>query len=255
MEPLAAAVAAARQQWGDCVPVGPSQAETEDPALIEWRETSAPWADDEYVKARAELFISALELHKALIAAQADTFDANLGALMELISTDSESADDDGEAGLADVRRAAWRSFFLAVPVVQVPFEAAEPLLGGLAPYTLGWLLAAGADQLEEEDVTGLLQCFDRAVFAGDTVPMVPRPEIAAAVGLSVPAQPTAQDLADQLVRYGTWLPGGPSSCPCDDTESRWVGLPLRVVRGQDRTTVDRRNELGYDGLLVTDRD
>jgi hypothetical protein len=255
MEPLAATVAAARQQWGDCVPVGPSQAETEDPALIEWRETSAPWADDEYAKARAELFISALELHKALIAAQADTFDANLAALMELISTDTESAGDDGETGLADVRRAAWRSFFLAVPVVQVPFEAAEPLLGGLAPCTLGWLLAAGADQLEAENVTGLLQCFDRAVFAGDTVPAMPRPEIAAAIGLSVPAQPTAQDLADQVVRYGTWLPGGPSSCPCDDTESRWVGMPLRVVRGQDRTTVDRRNELGYDGLLVTDRD
>jgi len=255
MEPLAAAVAAARQQWGDCVPVGPSQAETEDPALIEWRETSAPWADDEYAKARAELFISALELHKALIATQADTFEANLAALMELISTDSESADDDGEAGLADVRRAAWRSFFLAVPVVQVPFEAAEPLLGDLAPGTLGWLLAASADQLEAEDVTGLLQCFDRAVFAGDTVPAVPRPEIAAAVGLSVPAQPTAQDLADRLVRYGTWLPGGPSACPCDDTEARWVGMPLRVVRGQDRTTVDRRNDLGYDGLLITDRD
>jgi len=27
------------------------------------------------------------------------------------------------------------------------------------------------------------------------------------------------------------------------------------VVRGQDRTTVDRRNDLGYDGLLITDRD
>ena len=54
---------------------------------------------------------------------------------------------------------------------------------------------------------------------------------------------------------YGTWLPGGPSACPCDDTEARWVGMPLRVVRGQDRATVDRRNDLGYDGLLVTDRD
>lgn len=255
MEPLAAAVAAARQQWGDCVPVGPSQAETEDPALIEWRETSAPWADDEYTRARAELFIAALELHKALIAAQADTFEANLAALMELISSDSESADDDGEAGQADVRRAAWRSFFLAVPVVQVPFEAAGPLLGGLAPGTLGWLLAAGADQLAAEDMAGLLQHFDRAVFAGDTVPAAPRSEIAATVGLSVPAQPTAQDLADRLVRYGTWLSGGPSGCPCDDTQPHWVGMPLRVVHGQDRTTVDRRNDLGYDGLLITDRD
>jgi hypothetical protein len=255
MEPLVTAVAAARQQWGDCVPVGPAQSEIEDPALIEWRETSAPWSDDEYAKARAELFIAALELHKALIVAQADTFEANLAALMELISCDTESVADDGAAGLADVRRAAWRSFFLAVPVVQVPFEGAGLLLGGLAPWTLGWLLAADADQFAAEDVTQLLQCFDRAVFAGDTVLAAPRPEIAATVGLSGPAQFTAQDLADQLVRYGTWLSGGPSAHPCDDTEPRWVGMPLRVVRGQDRTTVDRRNDLGYDGLLIADRE
>ena len=84
--PLAEAVAAARQLWGDHVPDGPSQAETADAALIEWRETSAPWADDEYATARAEVFLAALELHKALITAQADVFLANLGALMGLLS-------------------------------------------------------------------------------------------------------------------------------------------------------------------------
>jgi hypothetical protein len=31
--------------------------------------------------------------------------------------------------------------------------------------------------------------------------------------------------------------------------------MPLRVVRGQDRTTVDQRNDLAYDGLLITDRE
>jgi hypothetical protein len=31
--------------------------------------------------------------------------------------------------------------------------------------------------------------------------------------------------------------------------------MPLRVVRGQDRTTVDRRNDLAYDGLLITDQE
>ncbi len=90
--PLAEAVAAARQQWGDHVPDGPSQAETEDLALIEWRETSAPWADEDYATARAEVFLAALELHKALITAQADVFAANLGALMDLLSTDRVDA-------------------------------------------------------------------------------------------------------------------------------------------------------------------
>jgi hypothetical protein len=258
LEPLAKAVAAAREQWGDCVPVGPSQAETEDPALIEWRETSAPWADEEYARARTDVFVAALELHKALIVTQADVFEANLAALMELIAADPEPADgtdtQQTDTGLADLRLAAWRSFFLVVPVVHVPFEEAGSLFDGLGADSLGWLLAASADQLSAEDVPGLLECFDRAVFAGDTVLASPRPEIAETVGIQVPAQVTAQDLAERMARYGTWLPAGPSG-QLGDTEPRWVGTPLRVVRGQDRTTVDRRNDLAYDGLLITDRD
>jgi len=259
MEPLAAVAAAARQRWGDCVPVGPSQAETEDPALIEWRETSAPWADEEYAKARAEAFIAALELHKALIVAQADVFEANLAALMELIAADPCPGGDTSAEGtgveLAGLRLAAWQSFFLVVPAVHVAFDAAGSLLDGLGPDSLGWLFAAGADQLSAEDVPGLLDCFHRAVFAGDTVLAAPRLQIAETVGISLPAQATAQDLADRVVRYGTWLPPGPPAGPGHDAEPRWVGMPLRVVRGQDRTTVDRRNDLAYDGLLVTDRE
>jgi hypothetical protein len=250
MEPFAATVAAARQQWGDCVPAGPSQAETEDSTLIEWRETPAPWADEEYAQARAEAFIAALEMHKALVIAQADVFEANLSALMDLLTGDAAPA---GEARRPEVALAAWQSFFLLVPVLQVPFEAAEPVLRGLAPGAFGWLLAAA-------DASGLLHWFHRGVFTGDTVLAAPRPEPAEAAGLSVPQHSTAQDLADRLVRYGTWLParpssGAPSSGGPGGAAPRWLGTPLRVVRGQDRITVDRRNELGYDGLLITDRD
>ena len=34
-----------------------------------------------------------------------------------------------------------------------------------------------------------------------------------------------------------------------------FCGVPLIVVRGQDRNTVDRRNDLAYDGLLIAERD
>jgi hypothetical protein len=234
MEPLAAEVAAARQWWGDHVPAGPSQAETEDPALIEWRETTAPWADEEYANARVQAFIAALELHKALIATRAEIFEANLAALMELIADDpgttGETAPDDEARGAALL--AAWQSFFLVIPVVQVPFEATGALLDGLGPASLGWLLAADAEQLPADEATGLLGRFGRAVLAGD-----------------------GTELSDRVVRYGTWLSAGSSEAP-DDTEPRWVGMPLRVVRGQDRVTVDRRNDdLDYDGLLITGRE
>jgi hypothetical protein len=251
MAPLAEAVTAARQRWGDHVPAGPSQAETEDPALIEWRETMAPWADEEYANARAQVFVAALELHKALIAARPEVFEANLAALMELISadpgppsadrvpvsadqapggaagvvaTDGDAPDGDGTAHDA-VLLAAWRSFFLVVPVVRVPFAAAGSLFDGLGPGALGWLLASAADQLPAGDVPGVTRRFDRAVLAGVT--------------------------AAENSRYGTWLPAGPP----DEAAPRWIGMPLRVVRGQDRSTVDERNDLAYDGLLIAGRD
>jgi hypothetical protein len=70
---------------------------------------------------------------------------------------------------------------------------------------------------------------------------------------MPVQARRTAQHLADQLARYGTWLPSPGTGEP--DGTGRWVSTPLRVVRGQDRNTVNRRNDLAYDGLLITDRD
>jgi hypothetical protein len=86
-----------------------------------------------------------------------------------------------------------------------------------------------------------------------------------------VPRQPTAQEIADSLGRYGTWLPATPAIAPAGggaaqaaaaasgapeaSAAEHWVGTPLRVVRGQDRAMVDLRNDLAYDGLLVTDQD
>jgi hypothetical protein len=106
---------------------------------------------------------------------------------------------------------------------------------------------------------------FRRAVFAGDTVlagevdddaveGAAAEPRAAEIADVPVLAQATAQHLADGMVRYGTWLPSG-SPGPADDARLRWVGTPLRVVHGQDRSTVDRRNDLAYDGLLITDRE
>ena len=181
--PLAEAVALARQRWGDHVPDGPAQAETEDAALIEWRETSAPWADEEYAASRAEVFLAALDLHKTLIAARADVFAGNLGALMDLLCADpapsAAAGRADGESGrptigsvagrpidepaadsTAAAIAAAWQSLFLVVPVVHMPFGAIEPLFAGLGPTPLGWLLADHAERLPGWQARGILGCW-----------------------------------------------------------------------------------------------
>ena len=173
--PLAEAVALARQRWGDHVPDGPAQAETEDAALIEWRETSAPWADEEYAASRADVFLAALNLHKTLIVARADVFAGNLGALMDLLGADPAPAPPQAETEVADADSsaaaiaAAWQSLFLVVPVVHMPFGAIEPLFAGLEPTPLGWLLADHAERLPGWQARSILGLLNRAVLAGDT--------------------------------------------------------------------------------------
>jgi hypothetical protein len=362
--PLAEAVALARQRWGDHVPDGPAQAETEDAALIEWRETSAPWADEEYAASRAEVFLAALDLHKTLIVARADVFAGNLGALMDLLCADPAPAPPKTEtegtpeaageraataaapatsagagavadapggiaaassASAADSQAAAiasaWQSLFLVVPVVHMPFGAIEPLFAGLGPTSLGWLLADHAERLPGWQARAILGRLERAVLAGDTAgsgetaaggesgarsgngdagdnrSLADDGAVTADVyvdadedvdansdvkadgdvnGRSAPTESSAfnrtedvngasaQRIAERTSRYGTWLPAGrPDSAEPDDSAEAagddavrfWVGPPLRVVRGLDRATIDLRNNLAYDGLLVSDRD
>ena len=369
--PLAEAVALARQRWGDHVPDGPAQAETEDAALIEWRETSAPWADEEYAASRAEVFLAALDLHKTLIAARADVFARNLGALMDLLCADpvlaspqasadaAETTAADGPAATAGsgtttaadstaatsttadstaaAMAAVWQSLFLVVPVVHMPFGAIEPLFAGLGPTPLGWLLADHAERLPGWQADSILGRLDRAVLAGDTSgsgetalgdgrgtrsgngdagdnrsvaddsavtadadggggvtgrgdvtghgEVVQQRHQAEADDVKADGDvhdrgartesgafnrtedlsgASAQRIAERIARYGTWLPAGrPDSAePGDPAETAgaddarvWVGTPLRVVRGLDRATIDLRNHLSYDGLLVSDRD
>ena len=239
--PTAEAVAAARQRWGDHVPDGPAQAETEDAALIEWRETSRPWADEEYAAARAEVFFAALELHKALITARVDVVEANLAALMDLVSGE-RSAPDAPVTADSHAVLAAWQTFFLVVPVVQVPFAAAGTLFDGLGTGLLGWLLADRAESLPLRQALAALRRADRAVFAGDT----------AATKDSLATRASALRVAERSARHGTWLPAGPLG---DGPQRQWIAAPLRVTRGLDRATIDQRNEQTYDGLLIPDRD
>jgi hypothetical protein len=236
METVYAQIAAARRRWGPYVPDGPSYAETEDEALIELREHSAPWADEEFARARAELFFAALALHKALILGCPETFAANLAAWADLVSATGPS--ETGEAGSGpggstgttgpgrttgpaagepppEVALAAWQSFFLVVPVVSTTFAALGSLLSGLGRGSVGWLLAAGTDQVPPRQVAGALWRAEHAVLTGDHANSV--------------SADTSLGLAARGSRLGTRLPG-----------DAWTGLPL-----YPRSQTARRGEAG----------
>lgn len=200
MEAPQAAVTDGRRRWGGHVPEGSWYDGGEDAALALHREDSALWADTEFGAARAELFLSALALHKAFIMANADTLAANLGAWADMLTREG------GDGPPPDAALAAWQSFFLVVPAMSVTFESIGSLLPSLGGGSLGWLLADGAGQVPPQHVAGALWRANHAVLAG-------------ADDARAPGRVSAQRVADRTARYGTWLPDGPGPA--------WVGLPL----------------------------
>lgn len=238
MASLQATVARARLRWGDHLPDGPSYGEIEDAALIERREKSVPWGDEEYAAARAELFLAALTLHKTLIAAEAGTFEANFRALFDLLSTRGTPP---GPATLA-----AWQSFFLVVPVVRATFGGIGTLFAGLGRGALGWLLAERAGHVPPQHLAGALWRADRAVLAGDSLRAAPasvlpwagQRALARALEVDeewVPGRTSAQQAAERSARYGTWLPSGaPEGSAPEGAGLLWAGMPLYVRESAD---------------------
>jgi AAA domain len=240
-------VADARSRWGERVPDGPGYAETEQPELIEQRELSAPWADDEFSQARTRLFLAALALHKAFLLNAGPRLSRNLSAMMNIL-------DGKGRPG-REALLATWQTLFLAVPVVSTTFASFGRMFASLGRESLGWLLVDEAGQAAPQNAAGALWRSRRAVLVGDPLqlePVVTLPwggqrallEQFGVDPLWAPSRSSAQQLADRLAVAGTALPG-PAG------EDVWVGAPLRVHRRCDRPMFEVSNAIAYHGLMV----
>lgn len=241
------AIEEARQLWDAHVPDGPEYTETEQRDLIEQREMSAPWADEEFSQARTELFLAALALHKAFILAEARRMRNNLNALKDIL-------DGKGRPENPAATRAAWQTLFLVVPVVSSTFASFGRLFAGMGRESLGWLLVDEAGQAAPQNAAGALWRTRRAVIVGDPLQLEPvvnlpwggQRALAREFDVSeewAPSRASVQQLADRLAVVGTQLPG-----PAGDV---WVGAPLRVHRRCDRPMFEVSNRIAYHGLMV----
>lgn len=241
------AIEGARERWGKRIPDGEEYAVTARRDLIEVRELSAPWADEEFSSARTELFLSALALHKAFILAVGRRMRDNLNALMDIL--DGKGRPEDPAA-----TQAAWQTLFLVVPVVSSTFASFGRLFAGMGRESLGWLLVDEAGQAAPQNAAGAVWRTRIAVIVGDPLqlePVVALPwggqrALAREFGASeewAPSRSSVQQIADRRAAVGTQLPG-----PAGDV---WVGAPLRVHRRCDRPMFEVSNQIAYHGLMV----
>ncbi|AZM92461.1 AAA domain-containing protein [Streptomyces sp. W1SF4] len=240
------AVGAARARWEGFVPEGAWL--TDDPL----RERSAPWSDPEITRARTELFLAALDLHRAFLRCTARTMYANLMAGMDAVVGTVP-----GTVPEAHVR-AAWQSLFLVVPVVSTTFASLDRVFGRLGAQALGWLFVDEAGQATPQMAVGGMWRARRTVVVGDPLQLEPvvvlpwtaqralREESGVAEEWA-PGRTSVQRLADRANRYGTLLP---AELP-DGGHEVWVGAPLRVHRRCDDPMFSVSNAVAYDGLMV----
>lgn len=212
------------------------------------REVGALWTDEAWNRARSELFLAALRLHKAFLQGAPTEMRQSLHAAADLVGGSAPAEVPE------DAAQAAWQSLFFVVPVVSTTFASFARVFSHLGQESLGWLFIDEAGQASPQNAVGALWRSKHAVIVGDPLQLEPianlpfRAEQAIRGGFGVdeqwlPSRSSVQRVADRVTRLGTWLPGpdGPL----------WVGAPLTVHRRCDEPMFGIVNDIAYDGLMI----
>jgi hypothetical protein len=212
------------------------------------RELAAPWTDAVWNAARTRLFLAALDLHRAFLVTEADRMRQNLWGAIDILQGEVP-ADAPAEAV-----HAAWQSLFFVVPLVSTTFASFDRVFSHLGCESLGWLFIDEAGQATPQQPVGAIWRARRAVIIGDPLQLEPVVTLPFKAQQSLrryfrvdeawlPGLTSAQGLADQANRYGTYLPG--------DNDPVWVGAPLRVHRRCDEPMFGISNAVAYDNLMI----
>lgn len=210
----------------------------------------APWLNAEQQRARDDVFVAAMALHKAFADAAAKPLRHNLGALMSTF----------GSRALPTAEKRAlapdlWASLFLVVPLISTTFASVERMLGDLPLEGLGWLFVDEAGQALPQAAVGALMRTRRAVIVGDPVqiePIVVLPDtLTHAICRHFGVDPdrfnapnaSAQTLADAATPFLAEFQGRHGS--------RTVGVPLLVHRRCSEPMFSISNAVAYDRLMV----
>jgi len=210
------------------------------------REHVAPWATQEWLKAREEVFLAALDVHRAFIENNPREMLANLGLACDWLK---------GKALPQEVAKIALDSLCLSVPVISTTFASVPRMFASLGKESVGWLLIDEAGQALVQHAAGAIWRAKRTIVVGDPKQLEPVCTVSGVMEDSLarhfnvasdmwPSQTSAQALADRSARVGTWLP--------DELQDKvWVGCPLRLHRRCDEPMFGISNAIAYGGTMV----
>jgi hypothetical protein len=214
------------------------------------KQTTVPWLNAEKQRARDDVFVAAMALHKAFIDAAAKPLRQNLGALMNTFGGRSFPTAEK-RALIPDL----WSSLFIAVPLISTTFASVERMFADLPAEGLGWLFVDEAGQAVPQAAVGALMRSRRAVIVGDPMqiePIVTLPDaLTQAICKQFGADPdrfnapnaSVQTLADAATSYVAEFH--------TKYGSRTVGVPLLVHRRCAEPMFGISNAVAYDHQMV----
>jgi hypothetical protein len=212
------------------------------------RHLTVPWLDRTAQRARDDVFVAAMRVHRAFLAAAARPLHHNLGAMMRVFG---RGADARTRPVLADL----WASLFLVVPVLSTTFASVDRMLAELPAEALGWLLIDEAGQALPQAAVGALMRSRRAIVVGDPMQIEPvvvlPPSLTQAICAAFDVDPdrfdapvaSVQTLADGATAFSAEFTGR--------SGSRTVGVPLLVHRRCAEPMFGIANAIAYDRLMV----
>lgn len=208
---------------------------------------TSPWIHHEIQNTRAELFISAMNLHKSFILNSSNNFSNNLKALKYMATSGF------WPSKLYDLLPHMWATFFMVVPTISTTFASFANLFGNMNANSIGYLLVDEAGQSAPQVAAGAIYRTKRAIIVGD--PMQIQPVVTIPKGVNQALlnyynvesswdilEESVQTLADKANRYGTVL--------SQNGNSKWIGCPLRAHRRCMDPMFSVSNAIAYNNSM-----
>lgn len=220
-----------------------------------------PWNFKKMHALRSEIFIKALNLHKAfIINAGSPRIGKNgklkMGPLMNNLRVMKRKISQGLPKKYDHIVPHLWASFFCVVPTVSTTFASFGNLCQGLESGSIGYLLIDEAGQAVVQAAAGAIYRSKRVIVVGDPMqikPVITTPKAIVDVlkdyygledDLFNSLEQSVQTLSDRANIFGTFIG--------DDENRKWVGCPLRVHRRCNDPMFKIANKIAYDNLMIS---